>query len=106
MFKQHEMIKEVTAEDVMKAAEKYLTEKNRTVAWRVQVEKEDAGEEGEVEAIDEEKLKTYIMSLPQDEMMAVVQKIQSMRSEAEMKEYAKELLEQAKASGFFKDKEE
>ena len=106
MFKQFEMIKEVTAEDVMKAADKYLTEKNRTVAWRVQVEKEDTGEEGEDEGIDEEKLKAYIMSLPQDEMMAIVQKFQSMRSEAEMEEYGKEILKQAKASGFFKDEEE
>ncbi|MBN2185653.1 MAG: insulinase family protein [Candidatus Krumholzibacteriota bacterium] len=106
MFKMSEMIKEVTAEDVMKAAEKYLTEKNRTVAWRVQVEKEDTGEADAEQGLDEEKLRAYIMSLPQDEMMAIVQKLQSMRSEAEMIEYGKELLKQAEASGFFKDKEE
>ncbi len=105
MFRQIEMIKKVTADDVMRVAEKYLTKKNRTVAWRVQVEKEDAGETGEEEKFDEQKLRAYIMSLPQDEMMEIVQKFQSMRSEAEAMEYAKELMERAKAAGFFDKKE-
>ena len=45
------------------------------------------------------------MSLPQDEMMEIVQKFQSMRSETEAREFAEEILEQARAAGFFKDKE-
>ena len=53
IFKQIDMIKEVTADDVMDAANKYFTEKNRTVAYRVQVEKEDTGEESADKGLDE-----------------------------------------------------
>ncbi len=106
IFNQFDMIKDVTAEDVMDVAGRYFTEKNRTVAWRVQVEKEDTGEASADEGLDEGKLRAYIMSLPQEEMMAIVQKLQSMRSEAEMIEFGKELLKRAEAEGFFKDKEE
>ncbi|HSG27582.1 MAG TPA: hypothetical protein VLA34_03805, partial [Candidatus Krumholzibacterium sp.] len=103
MFRQYEMTKEVTADDIMKAADKYLVPRNRTVAYRIKVEKEE-GEEGSGEPeIDQEKLRAYIMSLPQEEMMAIVQKFQSMRSEAEAMEYAKELYEQAKAAGFIEE---
>jgi DNA helicase IV len=51
-------------------------------------------------------LRAYIMSLAQEEQMAIVQKFQSMRSEAEAMAYAKELWEQAKAAGFVKEKPE
>ena len=106
MFRQFEMVKDVTSEDIMEVAEKYLVEKNRTVAYRVKVEKEGTGEEGEGEKeIDQNVLRAYIMSLPQDEMMEIVQKFQSMRSETEAREFAEEILEQARAAGFFKDKE-
>ena len=107
MFRQYDLVKEVTPEDVMSVSEKYLVPKNRTVAYRVQVKKEGAAGEGEAgEEVDQQALRAYIMSLPQEEMMAIAQKFQSMRSEAEAMEYAKELWEQAKAAGFGKDKAE
>ncbi|MCU0638659.1 MAG: insulinase family protein [Candidatus Krumholzibacteria bacterium] len=107
MFRQYDLVKEVTPEDVMSVSGKYLVPKNRTVAYRVQVKKEGAAGEGEAgEEVDQQALRAYIMSLPQEEMMAIVQKFQSMRSEAEAMEYAKELWEQAKAAGFGKDKAE
>ncbi|MBN1163980.1 MAG: insulinase family protein [Candidatus Krumholzibacteriota bacterium] len=106
MFKQNEMIKEVTPEEVMEIAKKYLVPKNRTVAFRVQVKEEaEEGETGEAEEFDQQVLRAYIMSLPPEEAQAVVQKFQSMRSEAEMKAYAQELWKQAKAAGFVKDKD-
>jgi predicted Zn-dependent peptidase len=107
MFRQYDLVKEVTTEDVMSVSGKYLVPKNRTVAYRVQVKKEEAAGEGPAgEEVDQQALRAYIMSLPQEEMMAIVQKFQSMRSEAEAMEYAKELWEQAKAAGFGKDKAE
>ena len=107
MFRQYDLVKEVTTDDVMNVSGKYLVPKNRTVAYRVQVKKEGAAEEGAAgEEVDQQALRAYIMSLPQEEMMAIVQKFQSMRSEAEAMEYAKELWEQAKAAGFGKDKAE
>ena len=36
-----ERLKQVTPEDIMRVAEKYLTEENRTVAWLVETESED-----------------------------------------------------------------
>ncbi len=107
MFRQYDMVKEVSTEDIMNVSSKYLVPKNRTVAHRVQVKKEGTAEESAAgDEIDQQVLRAYIMSLPQEEMMAIVQKFQSMRSEAEAMEYANELWEQAKAAGFVKDKAE
>ena len=50
-----------------------------------------------------EVLMQYIQSLPEDERMAVFQKFQTMRSETEQMEYAKELIQQAKDAGFIKE---
>jgi predicted Zn-dependent peptidase len=102
IFDYYDQIKGVTADDVMRVAETYLTQQNRTVGHRVKIEKE--GEEGEAgEEIDQMVLRAYIMQLPQEEQMAIVQKFQSMRSETEAMAYAKELWERAKADGFVKD---
>jgi len=108
MFRYIDMVKEVTAEDVMKVAEKYLTEQNRTVGWRVQVVEEK--EESASGATDEDEmmkyravLMQYIQSLPEDERMQIFQKFQSMRSEQEQMEYAKELIQRAKDAGFIKE---
>ena len=98
-------IKGVTADDLMRVAGTYLTQQNRTVGHRVKIEEE--GKEGEAgEEIDQMVLRAYIMQLPQDQQMAIVQKFGSMRSETEAIEYAKELWERAKADGFVKDKTE
>ncbi len=105
IFDYYDQIKDVTADDLMRVAETYLTEKNRTVGHRVKVEEE--GTEGEAaDEIDQMVLRAFIMQLPQDEQMAIVQKFQSMRSEAEAMAYARELWERAKADGFVKDETE
>jgi predicted Zn-dependent peptidase len=107
MFRRMEMIKEVTAEDVMRVSEKYLTEQNRTVAHRIQVIEEK--EEGEEETGEDDMAKyravlmQYIQSLPQEEQMEIFQKFQSLRSEQEQMEYGKELLERAREAGFLKE---
>jgi hypothetical protein len=98
MIELYGRIKDVTADDVTRFAERYLTERNRTVAYRVKEEEEAAA--GAEEEIDEEKLRAYIMSLPADQQMEIMQTFQKMRSEAEAMKYAKELWERAKAEGF------
>ncbi len=95
-FRILERAKQVTAEDVMRVAREYLTAKNRTVAYRVQVEqREGAGGE---EQIDEKALMQYIQTLPQEEQVAIFQKFQSLKTDAERKELGKELWERAKAA--------
>ena len=108
MFRYIDMIKEVTADDVMRVSGKYLTEQSRTVGWRIQVEKEkEEGEEGESEEDEMMKnravLMQYIQSLPQDEQVQIFQKFQTMRSEQEQMEFAKELIQRAKDAGFIKE---
>jgi len=105
IFDYYDQINEVTADDLMRVADTYLTEKNRTVGHRVKIEEEGTGGEAE-EEVDQMVLRAYIMQLPQEEQMAVVQKFQSMRSEAEAMAYARELWERAKAEGFVKEKPE
>lgn len=108
MFRHLDMVKEVTPEDIMRVSEKYLTERNRTVGMRVQVVEEKEGSEAGTAEEDEmmkyrQVLMQYIQSLPQDEQMAIFQKFQSMRSEQEQMEFAKELIQQAKDAGFIKE---
>jgi predicted Zn-dependent peptidase len=108
MFRYIDMVKEVTAEDVMRVADKYLTEQNRTVGWRIQVEEEkedDEAQEGEENEMEKYRavLMQYIQSLPQDEQMQIFQKFQSLRSEQEQMEFAKELIQRAKDAGFIKE---
>jgi len=96
MFRDLERVKAVTAADIQRVAKKYLTEKNRTVGWRVQVEeKQQAGGE---EEIDQQLLMQWIQSLPQEERMAIFQKFQGMRTDTEREAYGKELYERAKAA--------
>jgi predicted Zn-dependent peptidase len=102
IFRFYDQVKAVTADDLMDIANRYLVDRNRTVAYRVKMEEETKGA-GE-EQIDQAVLRAFVMSLPQEEQMAVVQKFQSMRSEAEAMEFAKELWERAKAAGFVKEK--
>ncbi|MBN2071127.1 MAG: DNRLRE domain-containing protein [Candidatus Krumholzibacteriota bacterium] len=52
------------------------------------------------EEIDKERLRAYIMSLPQDKQMKIIQKFQSIKSEDESKRYALELMAQATDAGF------
>ena len=108
MFRYFDLVKEVTAEDIMRISEKYLTRQNRTVGWRVQVEEEkEEGEEGESEEDEMMKYRAVLMqyrqSLPEEERMQVFQKFQTMRSEQEQMEYAKELIQRARDAGFIKE---
>jgi predicted Zn-dependent peptidase len=93
-FRSFERIKKVTAEDVQRVANKYLTASNRTVAYRVQTAKQAGAEE----QIDEQALMQWVQSLPQEEKMAIFQKFQTLRSQAEQEAYGKELWERAKAA--------
>jgi predicted Zn-dependent peptidase len=108
MFRYIDMVKDVTPEDVMEVAQKYLTEQNRTVGWRVQVV--DEKDESPPGSADEDEmmkyravLMQYIQSLPEDERMEIFQKFQTMRSEQEQMEYAKELIQRARDAGFIKE---
>ena len=107
MFRYYDLIKEVTAEDVMRVAGEYLTPQSRTVAQRVQVEPEVKEEEDEDEAVDVDKyraaLMQYIQSLPQEEQMQIFQSLQSMRSEQEQRAFAEQLIQRAREAGFIKD---
>jgi len=107
MLKMIEKVKEVTAEDVMDIAKKYLVKKNRIVAVRVKKEEEKkegqevAGEEEfNPEDVDQQALMQFIQSLPQDERNGIVRKFQSMKSESEAKRFLKELMERARAAGY------
>ena len=97
MFRNLDRIKKVTAEDVMRVANTYLTAKNRTVAYRTQVA-EERKEGGASEEIDRQALMQYIQTLPQDEQMTIFQKMQQMKSDTERKAFAEELWERAKAA--------
>ena len=112
LFRFIDRIKEVTAEDVMAVSEKYFTEQNRTVGWRVQVveEKEEGEEEeGEGKNIEEEMEKhqaammQYIQSLAPEEQMQIAQKFQTLKSEKEQMEFGLELIQRAKDAGFIKE---
>ena len=95
-FRDLERTKKVTAEDVQRVANKYLTVKNRTVAWRVQSEEQKKA--GGEEQVDRAALMQYIQTLPPDQQQAIIQKFQTMKSDEERKAFGKELWERAKAA--------
>ncbi len=96
MFRNIERTKQVTAEDIQRVADKYMTAKNRTVAYRVQIEEEK--KPGGEEQIDMQALMQFVQTLPQEEKMAIFQKFQSLRTDAEREALGKELYERMKAS--------
>jgi hypothetical protein len=93
-FRSFDRIKKVTAADVQRVANEYLNASNRTVAYRVQTEAKAGAEE----QIDEKALMQWVQSLPQEEKMAIFQKFQTLRTQAEQEAYGKELWERAKAA--------
>ncbi|MFA4948113.1 MAG: pitrilysin family protein [Candidatus Krumholzibacteriia bacterium] len=93
-FRSFERIKKVTAADVQRVANEYLTAANRTVAYRVQTEKQEGAEE----QIDEQALMQWVQSLPPEEKMVIFQKFQTLKTQAEQEAYGKELWERAKAA--------
>jgi hypothetical protein len=96
MFRNLERIKKVTAEDVRLVANKYLTMKNRTVAYRVQIEAPK--EEGKEDEIDRQAVMQYIQTLPQEEQAEIFKRFQSLKSDEERKSFGKELWERMKAA--------
>jgi predicted Zn-dependent peptidase len=99
-FRIMERIKQVTAEDVMRVANEYLTPSNRTVAWRVQVAAEEGA--GGEEQIDRQALMQFIATLPQEEQAEIFRKFQSLKTDAERMAFGKELWERAKAAAVAK----
>jgi predicted Zn-dependent peptidase len=99
MFRQQERIKQVTAEDVMRVANKYLTPANRTVAYRVQIE-DKTKEPGakEEEEIDQQAIMQYVQTLPKEEQMELIKKFQQFRSEEEAKPFIQELWKRVQAA--------
>lgn len=102
IFDRYDRIKAVTAEDVMRVADAWLVEKNRTVGWRVQTESEDADGEAAPE-VDMQAIQAFVMSLDPAERMEIMQQFQSLRTDEERKAFGLEILERAKAAGFIKD---
>ena len=94
-FRNLERVKKVSAEDVMRVANKYLVARNRTVGYRIQVEGKAGGEE----EVDRQALMKYVQTLPQEEQAEIFKKMQQVKSDAERKAFAKELWERAKAAG-------
>jgi predicted Zn-dependent peptidase len=97
MFRRIDRIKKVTAEDVRRVANKYLTARNRTVACRVQVG-EKAKDAGGEDQVDRQALMQYIQGLPEEEQLVIVKKMQQLPSDEDRKAYARELWERAKAA--------
>jgi predicted Zn-dependent peptidase len=97
MFRRIDRIKKVSAEDVRRVANKYLTTRNRTVAYRVQVG-EKAKEAGGDDQVDRQALMQYIQGLPEEEQLVIVKKMQQLPSDEDRKAYARELWERAKAA--------
>jgi predicted Zn-dependent peptidase len=88
-----ERTKQVTPEDIMRVAEKYFTEENRTVAWMVETESE--GGDGE-EEIDFREIMMWAQTLPEAEQMDLMQKFQTL-DDAGRKALAEELWARMKA---------
>ena len=88
-----ERTKQVTPEDIMRVAEKYFTEENRTVAWMVETESE--GGDGE-EEIDFREIMMWAQTLPEAEQMDLMQKFQTL-DDAGRKALAEELWVRMKA---------
>jgi len=79
----------VTADDIMRVAETYFTEENRTVGWLIETVSE--GEEGEEgEEVDFGQLMAWAQTLPPEEQQELMMKFQSL-DEAGREAFAKEL---------------
>ena len=87
-----ERLKQVTPEDIMRVANKYLTEENRTVAWLVETEGDEveAGEE-----IDFGALMQWAQTLPEAEQRELMTKFQTL-DEKGREVLAKQLWERMK----------
>ncbi len=87
--------KEVTPEDIMRVAEKYFTEENRTVGWLVETASEEGDEEGE-EEVDFRVLMQWAQTLPEEEQTELMMKFQTL-DEGAAKAMAEKLWARMKA---------
>ncbi|MBN2565531.1 MAG: insulinase family protein [Candidatus Eisenbacteria bacterium] len=87
-----ERLKQVTPEDIMRVASKYLTEENRTVGWLV--ETESAGDREE--EIDIRELMMWAQTLPEEEQRELMTQFQTL-DEGGREALAKKLWERMKA---------
>ena len=88
-----ERMKQVTPEDIMRVAEKYLTEENRTVAWLVETESEGGGGE---ERVDFGEIMMWAQTLPEEEQQELMGKFMTL-DDAGKEAFAKELWARMKA---------
>jgi predicted Zn-dependent peptidase len=88
-----ERMKNVTPEDIMRVAQKYFTEENRTVGWLVETESE-GGDEGE--EIDFRELMMWAQTLPAEEQEELMTQFRTL-DEAGREALATKLWERMKA---------
>jgi predicted Zn-dependent peptidase len=84
----------VTAEDIMRVANEYLTEENRTVGWLVETASE--GDESDEETIDFAELMAWTRTLPEEEQHELMMKFQTL-DEQGRQAFAEELWARMKA---------
>ncbi len=86
-------MKQVTPEDVMRVANKYLTEENRTVGWLLETasDDQDKGEE-----IDFRAIMQWAQTLPEEEQRDLMSRFQTL-DDAGREAFAKELWQRMKA---------
>ena len=88
LLRDNERRKAVTADDIMRVADTYLTEENRTVGWLVETAGE-VEEEGD-EEIDFGTLMAWARTLPEEEQQQMMIKFQSL-DEKGREAFAREL---------------
>ncbi len=88
-----ERLKQVTPEDIMRVAKKYLTEENRTVGWLVETKSEGGSEE---EQVDFGEVMAWAQTLPPEEQQELMQKFQTL-DDAGRRALVKELWDRMKA---------
>ena len=86
-------LKQVTPEDIMRVAKKYLTEENRTVGWLVETKSEGGSEE---EQVDFGEVMAWAQTLPPEEQQELMQKFQTL-DDAGRRALVKELWDRMKA---------
>ena len=89
-----ERMKQVTPEDIMRVAQEYFTEENRTVAWLVETESE-GGDDGE-EQIDFGVIMMWAQTLPEEQQKELMGKFMTL-DDAGKEAFAKELWARMKA---------
>ena len=89
-----ERMKQVTPEDIMRVAQEYFTEENRTVAWLVETESE-GGDDGE-EQIDFGVIMMWAQTLPEEQQKELMGKLMTL-DDAGKEAFAKELWARMKA---------